>query len=140
MTQSQTFKNVPISVSKREEFNKDFVTFVPKPSWRGIEKNLKFMTKAGHGVQSESEKIIADRLFECEIDYIYDSLIEIDGEWIRPDFILPGLNDLIIEYKGMEGLEYNEKFERKSQILAAAGMQVMVLREKDLVIINEIII
>ncbi|MEK6984271.1 MAG: hypothetical protein AABX33_06880 [Nanoarchaeota archaeon] len=28
----------------REEFNKDFVTFVPKPSWRGIEKNLKFMT------------------------------------------------------------------------------------------------
>ena len=81
-------KNVTNSVSKREEFNKDFVTIVPKPSWRGIEKNLKFMTKAGHGVQSEGEKIIADRLFECGIDYIYDSLIEIDGEWIRPDFIL----------------------------------------------------
>ena len=78
-------QNVTNSVSKREEFNKE------------IEKNLKFMTKAGHGVQSEGERIIADRLYECGIDYIYDSLIEIDGEWIRPDFILPGLNDFIIE-------------------------------------------
>ena len=114
-------------VSKREEFNKE------------IEKNLKFMTKAGHGVQSEGEKIIADRLYECEIDYVYDSLIEIDGEWIRPDFILPGLNNLIIEYKGMEYPDYNEKFERKLQIVAAAGMRVMVLRPKDLTQINEII-
>jgi len=90
------------------------------------------MTKAGHGVQSEGEKIIADRLYDCGIDYIYDSLIEIDGEWIRPDFILPGLNDLIIEYKGMDDFEYNEKFERKLMILAAAGMRVMVLRQRDL--------
>ena len=68
------------SVSKREEFNKDFVTIVPKPSWRGIEKNLKFITEAEHGVQPECEKIIADRLYECEIDYVYDSLIEVNGE------------------------------------------------------------
>jgi len=136
----QTSQNVTNSVSKREEFNKDFVTFVPKPSWRGIEKNLKFMTKAGHLVQSEGERIIADRLYECWIDYIYDSLIEIDGEWIRPDFILPGLNDLIIEYKGMDDFEYNEKFERKLMILAAAGMRVMVLRERDLGRVREIIV
>ena len=135
----QIFKDVTNSVSKREEFNKDFVTFVPKPSWRGIEKNLKFMTKAGHGVQSEGERIIADRLYECGIDYIYDSLIEIDGEWIRPDFILPGLNNLILEYKGMDDFEYNQKFERKLMILASAGMKVMVLRERDLVQINEFI-
>ncbi len=128
MTLSQTFPNVTNSVSKREEFNKE------------IEKNLKFMTKAGHHVQSEGERIIADRLYECGIDYIYDSLIEIDGEWIRPDFILQGLNDLIIEYKGMDKFEYNEKFERKLQILAAANMKVMVLREKDLGRINNIII
>ena len=115
-------------VSMREEFNKE------------IEKNLKFMTKAGHGVQSEGERIIADRLYECGIDYIYDSLIEVDGEWIRPDFILPRLNDLIIEYKGMEDPEYNEKFERKLMILAAAGMRVMVLRERDLGRIGKIII
>ena len=136
----QTSQNVTNSVSKREEFNKDFVTFVPKPSWRGIEKNLKFMTKAGHLVQSEGEKIIADRLYECGIDYIYDSLIEIDGEWIRPDFILPGLNDLIIEYKGMDDFAYNEKFERKLMILAAAGMKVMVSREKDLERVRKIIV
>ena len=128
MTSLQTFKDVTNSVSMREEFNKE------------IEKNLKFMTKAGHGVQSEGERIIADRLYECGIDYIYDSLIEIDGEWIRPDFILPGLNDLIIEYKGMDDFEYNEKFERKLMILAAAGMQVMVLGEKDLERIREIIV
>ena len=120
--------NVTNSVSMREEFNKE------------IEKNLKFMTKAGHLVQSEGEKIIADRLYECEIDYIYDSLIEINGEWIRPDFILPGLNDLIIEYKGMDEFEYNEKFERKLMILAAVAMRVMVLRPKDLERIGEIIV
>ena len=115
-------------VSMREEFNKE------------IEKNLKFMTKAGHLVQSEGERIIADRLYECGIDYVYDSLIEINGEWIRPDFILPRLNDLIIEYKGMKNQEYNEKFERKLMILAAAGMQVMVLRQRDLGRVREIII
>lgn len=124
----QTFKNVTNSVSKREEFNKE------------IEKNLKFMTMAGHGVQSEGERIIADRLYECGIDYIYDSLIEIDGEWIRPDFILPGLDDLIIEYKGMDDPDYNEKFERKLMILAAVGMRVMVLRERDLERMGEIIV
>ena len=122
------FPNVTNSVSMREEFNKE------------IEKNLKFMTKARHGVQSEGEKIIADRLYECGIDYTYDSLIEVNGEWIRPDFILPGLNDLIIEYKGMEDLEYNQKFERKLMILAAAGMRVMVLRQRDLGRIREIIV
>ena len=115
-------------VSMREEFNKE------------IEKNLKFMTKAGHGVQSEGERIIADRLYECGIDYVYDSLIEVNGEWVRPDFILPGLNDLIIEYKGMDDFEYNEKFERKLMILAATGMQVMVLRARDLERIGGIII
>ena len=120
--------DVTFLVSKREEFRKE------------IEKNLKFMTKAGHGVQSEGEKIIADRLYECGIDYIYDSLIEVNGEWIRPDFILPGLNDLIIEYKGMDDFEYNEKFERKLMILAAAGMKVMVLRYGDLGRVGEIIV
>ena len=121
-------KDVANSVSMREEFSKE------------IEKNLKFMTKAGHGVQSEGERIIADRLYECGIDYIYDSLIEIDGEWIRPDFILPRLNNLILEYKGMDDFEYNEKFERKLMILAAAGMRVMVLRPKDLERVREIIV
>jgi len=43
-----------------------------------------------------------------------------DGEWIRPDFILPGLNNLIIEYKGMDDFEYNEKFERKLMKSAAS--------------------
>jgi len=124
----QTFKDVTFLVSKREEFRKE------------IEKNLKSMTKAGHGVQSEGERIIADRLYECGIDYIYDSLIEIDGEWVRPDFILPGLNNLIIEYKGMDDFEYNEKFERKLMILAAAGMRVVVLKVKDLGRVREIIV
>mgnify|MGYP001583810422 CR=1 FL=1 len=125
---SSLLKNVTNSVSSREEFNKD------------IEKNLKVRTKAGHYVQSEGERIIADRLYECGIDYIYDSLIEIDGEWIRPDFILPGLNDLIIEYKGMDELEYNEKFERKLMILADAGMRVMVLRQRDLERVRDVIV
>ena len=53
---------------------------------------------------------------------------------------MPGLNDLIIEYKGMNDFEYNEKFERKLMILATAGMKVMVLMEKDLEGIRKIIV
>ena len=53
---------------------------------------------------------------------------------------MPGLNNLIIEYKGMEEFEYNEKFERKLQILADAGMRVMVLREGDLGRVREVVV
>ena len=74
------FPNVTNSVSMREEFNKE------------IEKNLKFMTKAGHGVQSEGERIIADRLYECEIDYIYDSLIEVNGVYSQDYIVSAELN------------------------------------------------
>jgi hypothetical protein len=133
------------SVSSRKEFNKE------------IEKNLKVKTKAGHFVQSEGERIIADRLYECGIDYVYDSLIEVNGEWLRPDFLLPKLNNFIIEFKGMDEPEYhenqrfsgcqkssifvhNEKFMEKLEVLRNAGMQVMVLREKDLGKIKEVIV
>ena len=121
-------KHVTNSVSSREEFNKE------------IEKNLKIKTKAGHFVQSEGERIIADRLFECGIDYVYDSLIQINNQWLRPDFLLPKLNNFIIEFKGMNEPEYNEKFMRKLEVLRNAGMQVMVLREGDLEEIKNLIV
>jgi predicted nuclease of restriction endonuclease-like RecB superfamily len=76
---------------------------------------------------------------ECGIDYIYDSLLEVNGEWIRPDFLLLKLDNVIIEFKGMNEPEYNEKFMRKLEILRNAGMQVMVLREEDVWRIREII-
>jgi hypothetical protein len=94
-------KHVANSVSSRKEFNKE------------IEKNLKVKTKAGHCMQSEGERIIADRLFECGIDYVYDSLLEVNGSWIRPDFLLPKLDNFIIEFKGINEPEYNKKFLRK---------------------------
>lgn len=121
-------KHVTNFVSSREEFNKE------------IEKNLRVKTKAGHYVQSEGEKIIADRLYDCGIDYVYDSLIQVNDNWIRPDFLLPKLNDFIIEFKGMDEPEYNEKFMRKLEVLRNAGMQVMVLGIRDLWKIREIII
>ena len=71
------------SVTIREEFNKDFVIIVPKPSWRGIEKNLKFVTKAGHGVQSEGEKrLIEDykRQISVNEQKIKNKVAEVWGE------------------------------------------------------------
>ena len=50
------------------------------------------------------------------------------------------LRNLGTQYKGMDGSEYNEKFERKLQILFGAGMKVMVLRQRDLGKIKEIIV
>lgn len=128
MSLISTLKHVTNSVSSREKFNKE------------IEKKLKVKTKAGHFVQSEGERIIADRLFECGVDYIYDSLIEINGSWLRPDFLLPKLDNFVIEFKGMDSQDYNEKFMRKLEVLRNAGMRVMVLREGDLGRIREIII
>ena len=40
----------------------------------------------------------------------------------------------------MDDFEYNGKFEMKLQIWSAAGMRVMVLRERDLERVKEIIV
>ena len=102
------------SVSSREVFNEKIKIFssIKNTSHflynKEIEKNLKVRTKAGHCVQSKGERIIADRLFECGIDYVYDSLLEVNDSWIRPDFLLPKLDNFIIEFKGMDEPEYHE--------------------------------
>ena len=114
--------------SKREEFEQK------------VEAVLKIRALGGHFVQSQGEKIIADRLYSCGISYIYDSLIQIQKQWVRPDFMLPKHNNLLIEYKGMDDPDYNERFARKLDILQGAGMQVVVVEPKDLSKINGMII
>lgn len=114
--------------SKREEFDQK------------VEAGLKIKAKGGHFVQSMGEKLIADRLYDCGVPYIYDSLIAVQGRWIRPDFMLPNHDNLLIEFKGMDAESYNEKFQKKLEVLQEAGLKVVVVEPKDLSIINNMIV
>jgi hypothetical protein len=100
---------------KREEFN------------QRVASGLKYPTLAGHLVQSRGEKFIADVLYQAGISYMYDALVKVNNQWIRPDFILPTRQNLMIEYKGMDTPEYNEMFFRKLEIIRAGGVRVMIL-------------
>ena len=103
-----------------------------------IEQNLRLKTKAGHMVQSKGEMVIADYLWDHGMPYVYDSLIKIDsGEWIRPDFILPELNNLFVEFKGMNTKDYNFMFERKMRLLKSAGLMVLIIKPEDLGNLNK---
>lgn len=61
--------------------------------------------KGGY-VKSFGEKVIANTLFEHDIDYVYERAHGWDENTYRPDFTIPGSDGrpgVIIEYFGMEG-------------------------------------
>lgn len=97
-----------------------------------ISQNMRLMTKAGHMVQSEGEKLVADYLWDKGMPYVYDAPIRVKGGWIRPDFILPEHNNLIVEFKGMDEIDYNFMFERKLGLLQSAGLMTLIIKPEDL--------
>jgi len=99
---------------------------------RKVSQNMKLKTKAGHMVQSEGEGLIADYLWDQGMPYIYDTPIQVKGGWIRPDFILPKHNNLIVEFKGMNTNNYNFMFERKLRLLESAGLMALIIKPEDL--------
>ena len=99
---------------------------------RTLYNDLKYEAAAGHMVQSKGEKKLADRLWQLGIPYIYNQQIEVEDHWMRPDFVLPTQNNLIVEFAGMNTLEYNEKLARKAEIMTAAGVPFLILRPDDL--------
>ena len=105
---------VGLSVSKEDEFEEK------------VARGMKYMSHAGHLVQSKGELRIANHLYGLGIPYIYDTPISINEELVRPDFILPEQR-LIIEFRGMDTEEYNEKFERKFDIYANSNFEVMII-------------
>jgi len=75
-------------------------------SW--VKNKCNLPTKSGIMVQSHGEKLIADFLWDNNIDFDYDILIEFGKNetpdyvlWARPDFIIKGTN-IFIEYWGLK--------------------------------------
>jgi len=52
----------------------------------GYADELVYLTQSGIRVRSKSERIIADALFQCDIPYKYEALLEVGGKKVHPDF------------------------------------------------------
>lgn len=103
-------------------------------------------TKSGIQVQSEGEKLIADFLFDNDIEFEYDKLIKFPGDlkcWARPDFILKGTN-IIIEYWGMckdraDNPVYNQNLERKKGLYLQEEMKLIEIFNEDLKNLSQVL-
>ena len=78
---------------------------LPGPEMLALRRSLVHETLAGEYVKSYGEKLIANILFENDIDYHYERNHHWDGVNYRPDFtILTGRNaGVVVEYFGMAG-------------------------------------
>jgi len=73
-------------------------------------------TLKGEYVKSFGEKLIANTLFQNDIDYKYERNFRWDGVNYRPDFtiLLPDRRGVVIEYFGLEGdPDYDQKSQEK---------------------------
>ena len=81
-------------------------------------RSLQNQSLNGDYVKSYGEKLIANILFEHDIDYAYEKPFKWDDGYYRPDFTikLPKSKWLIIEYFGLAGKsDYDEQIIRKRQ-------------------------
>lgn len=80
-------------------------------------RSLPKQTLKGEYVKSYGEKVIANTLFEHDIDYRYEQSFRwTDGSIYRPDFTitLPSKKHIIVEYFGLAGNpEYDKQIENK---------------------------
>lgn len=117
-----------------DEFKKSFDQMV--------EQKKTLVTKSGIKVQSLGEKLIADYLYDNEIDFDYDEQITLKGNsindygydtsWCRPDFYLNEF-DLIIEYWGMNGdLDYDQNMSKKKRLYKEANKRFLGVSSSNL--------
>ncbi len=71
-----------------------------------------FKTKSGIRVRSKIEKIIADFLFEQGIQFVYESIMNLGGFYVMPDFYLTDYN-VVLEHFGLEHEDYRQSVESK---------------------------
>lgn len=91
-----------------------------------FEDRLIHRTLKGHLVRSKSELVIANRLFEKNIDYEYEKELTLDGQRRSPDFTITTLagDTLYWEHCGMMGYSsYKERWEQKKKLYLAHGIE-----------------
>ncbi|NQV91715.1 hypothetical protein HQ489_04540 [Candidatus Woesearchaeota archaeon] len=78
-------------------------------------KNL--ITLNGECVKSQGERIIANFLYNKDIDYIYERRLKYNNRVVIPDFLLPSWeHHVIIEYWGMNRESYHKRRKVKQRL------------------------
>ena len=96
------------------------------------------MTKSGIRVRSKIEKIIADFLWDRQIRFTYEPVLDLGGFHVMPDFHLPDAN-LCIEHFGLETAEYKEAAKAKRERYERFGVRVVCTYPSDEPDIEEVL-
>ncbi len=102
-------------------------------------------TEKGEKVRSKAEKVVADYLFENNINYKYEDTITLGGKHkIKYDFYLPDY-DIYIEYWGLQdldndtGKEYRARKAEKIELYDKYNLKLISLDENDLPKLDEVL-
>lgn len=103
---------------------------IPSPIYienRFFEENLIHRTARGEMVRSKSEVIIADRLSDMDVEYVYERPLTIDGATKYPDFTIEDMESGMTfywEHCGMMFLpSYHRRWEEKLAWYHAHGIE-----------------
>lgn len=95
------------------------------------------VTKRGEKVRSKKEKIVADYLFDHNIEYEYEKEIDVNGQKMLTDFYLPKYK-LYIEYWGLDkvenktGDEYRARKAEKIELYDKGNLRLISLNQDDI--------
>jgi len=85
---------------------------------------LRFMTKSGVRVRSKAEKMIADFLFDHDLRFTYEPIVNLGGFYVRPDFCLIDY-EVCLEHFGLESQEYQRSAQSKLRRLRQFKIRVV---------------
>jgi hypothetical protein len=91
-----------------------------------------YRTDDGHIVKSRGEALIDNWLYRHDIKHVYEPVVSVQGQYIKPDFHLPDL-DIYVEYWGLEGdPEYDTRKAQKLTVYRMAGLKLEQITNDDL--------
>lgn len=108
-----------------------------------VKSKCTMFSRSGVFVQSMGEKLIADYLFDNNINFDYDKLIVFSEDpylCARPDFLIKGTK-IIIEYWGMNRSlgTYDEKMKRKKALYKQEGFELIGIYAEQLQVLKRLL-
>ena len=96
-------------------------------SW---ENGRRYMTQAGFRVRSKAEKIIADYLTKNGVRFVYEPVLHIGNQIVRPDFYLIDY-DVPFEHFGLDSEAYLTSAANKIRRYQEAGIRYIYTTSRD---------
>lgn len=94
------------------------------------ESGRRYMTQAGFRVRSKAEKIIADYLTKNGVRFVYEPVLHIGNQIVRPDFYLIDY-DVPFEHFGLDNEAYLRAAANKIQRYQEAGIRFIYTTFRD---------